>query len=180
MEKKDLYKVAIVEPKFKREEIFNKITENYCSNMITKIGNPQLLLFNIYQKSKTKSITINKHEKIMTIFSNIARKSSIYISPGVLIENIKGNVLPTAYLFNPEGELILKQREIFTLSLEKNLSKEDKNNLNKKNIKLNVVDTELGKLGFIINNDCFYPEIARFLSLKGVDIVLAVNNIIDD
>ena len=42
--------------------------------------------------------------------------------------------------------------------------------------RINYTDIEAGKIAFMIDRDCWHPQIGRVMALEDVDIVLAVNN----
>ncbi len=127
----------------------------------------------------------------VNIFSDLANSFSIYLSPGILLEADQDNLYRSSVLFNPQGRLILKQRQIY---IEEDRDLYD-NDLNKKYLgnledldlekklkikvgtRINYTDIEAGKIAFMIDRDCWHPQIGRVMALEDVDIVLAVNNI---
>lgn len=108
------------------------------------------------------------YSTIKEIYSELSIKSGLYLSPGVLPEFDGDKVYKTGYLYNPEGKIILKQRQLF-------LNKQSRDSGFNRGVQLSIVNTDFGRIGFMLNEDCYYPEVGRFLSLKGIDIVLAVN-----
>lgn len=88
----------------------------------------------------------------------------------------------TAFIINPDGEIILKYRKVspaihFELStspwdvLDKYMEVfgEDKSVLE---TLYPVVETEIGKLGVIICNDGHYPESYRALAMQGAEVII--------
>lgn len=141
-----------------------------------------LVLFpqnNLYSKIQNQAgidaeVFINKigeiNNRVREVFSKLAVRHSAYISPGMVLEYCNKNFYRTGWLFNSRGELVLKQRQIF-------LSKDERRfNLARGN-EILLEDTELGKIGFMLGTDCYYPEVGRFLALEGADIILAPSSI---
>lgn len=110
--------------------------------------------------------------QVRDYFSGLAEEFSLYLSPGTVIEAEDGVLYRCGLLFNPTGELILEQRQLFFSEKEKALGFQGES-------QLYLAETELGRIGFIIGTDSWYPEVGRFLSLEGVDIVLAPTSLPD-
>lgn len=82
----------------------------------------------------------------------------------------------TAFIINPEGELILKYRKIHHAPIESKTSPHDVLDAYVKKYGeeslFPVVDTPIGKLGCMICADGWLPETARCLALNGAEIIL--------
>lgn len=82
----------------------------------------------------------------------------------------------TAFIINPDGEIILKYRKIHHAPIESKTSPHDvlDDYLRKygEESLFPVVDTPIGRLGCMICADGFLPETARCLALNGVEIIL--------
>ncbi len=126
----------------------------------------------------------------INIFADLADEFSIYLSPGIILEADQGNLYWSAVLFNPQGELILKQRQIYIdedrMFHDNDLNKKYSGDLDdldlekklkiKAGKRINYTDIEAGKIAFMIDQDCWHPQIGRVMALEDVDIVLALNN----
>lgn len=109
------------------------------------------------------------NEQIQT-YSNLTRELSVYLSPGITFVKKGEELYKTGLLFNPEGEVFLKQQQLF-------INQQDEEMGFVAGSMINIARTEYGNIGFIIGEDCWHPEVGRFLALEGVDLVLAFNEI---
>jgi predicted amidohydrolase len=106
--------------------------------------------------------------KFSKMFSSIARKYKMYIVASI-VEKDRGDFYDTAVLYGRKGELIGKYRKThlaFGEILRKGLVAGDK---------YPVFETDFGRIGILICYDLHFPEPARILSLKGVDMILVPN-----
>ncbi len=82
----------------------------------------------------------------------------------------------TAFVINPQGQMILKYRKIHHAPIESKTSPHDvlDDYIRKygKESLFPVVDTPIGRLGCMICADGFLPETARCLALNGAEIIL--------
>jgi len=99
---------------------------------------------------------------------NKAKELGLYVVAGTIIEVEGDKVYNTSTLISPEGEVIGKQRkthpENHSSKHEVGLGISPSNNLE-------VFDTELGKIGILIDVDANVPEIPRIYALKGAEII---------
>ena len=90
----------------------------------------------------------------------------------------RGSLLFLQLLFNPDGEIILKQQQLYPAESEiirPGMIWGAGGNCIKAAKTINYAETELGKIGLISGRDCWHPEIGRVMALEKVEIVLAVN-----
>ncbi len=122
------------------------------------------------ENDEQKSYQLSQHnQELLGVVSNMAAELEMYISPGFIYEEDDESLYRTALLFNPGGEVILKQRQLFITN------KDNKVGLKMGNY-IDITQTEFGNIGFIVGEDCWYPEVGRFMALEGVDLVLAINH----
>lgn len=164
-------KVLIIIPGQERK--MSDLTEDLMGELLAETGHHDLLLFpalNRFKDVRAKSMPeiVGLASRITTLFSRLARSFGLYLSPGYIIEKNGSGFYRSAILFDPAGDLVLKQRQLFLTG------REQRNGL-LKGRELKVLNTRLGQIGFLVGRDCYYPEVARFLTLQGVDIVLAIN-----
>jgi len=107
-----------------------------------------------------------------TTFSTLARSFRVYIISGsVYLEDDDGKMRNIGYFFDPDGNIIAKQRKLHLLPLEADWGFEP-------GLELEVLDTRLGRIAFPICMDATYFETFRIARLRGADIVVipAANN----
>lgn len=103
--------------------------------------------------------------KYSDLFCNIASKLGLYIAVG-LAEKKEGKIYNSSILINREGKIILKHRKIivFARRFLKVLTYESGS-------KIEMVDTEFGKVSLCICSDNFEPWILESLARMGTKIV---------
>lgn len=107
-----------------------------------------------------------------TTFSTLARSFRVYIISGsAYLEDDDRKMRNIGYFFDPDGNIIAKQRKLHLLPLEAEWGFEPGR-------ELEVVDTRLGRIAFPICMDATYFETFRIARLRGADIVAiaAANN----
>ena len=92
----------------------------------------------------------------------LAIHNSWIVAPGFFLRDQYN----TAILISAQGEIIHEQQQT-------HLSRKELSQGLKRGITLEVVDTPIGKIGFMIGTDSFYPIVGRTLGLQKVDIVIA-------
>lgn len=99
-------------------------------------------------------------------FSELARIFGIYIMSGSgMLPGDDNKIYNIAYLFGSDGRLLAEQKKTHLLPLEIKWGL-------KTGDKLEVVDTEIGKLAFPICMDATYFETFRIVSWRGAEIVM--------
>lgn len=101
-------------------------------------------------------------EDYLSYHSSLAKKHSCMIAPGFFCKDH----YHTALLISHKGNIIHEQQQT-------HLSREEINQVLKRGSTLETVDTSIGRIGFIIGTDCFYPQVGRILGLQGMDIAIA-------
>lgn len=99
-------------------------------------------------------------------FADLARQHGIFLAPGTVRAPGQEGYLHTAYLFGPDGSVLLEQAQTHTTLRERRggmLAGET----------LQPVQTEIGSIGFVIGTDAWYPEASRILALQGAEILLS-------
>jgi predicted amidohydrolase len=99
------------------------------------------------------------------IFSSLAREFAVFLAPGTFPELTGENLFNTALLFDPRGNLVGKQPQTHR-------SRDEIAWGLAQGTELNVFETALGRLGFVVGEDGRYPEVARILCLQGANILL--------
>ncbi len=98
-----------------------------------------------------------------------ARKYELYICSG-LVEKAGDQVFNSAILISPEGNIILKHRKLNELDIGHEFYDQGD--------RLNVCDTELGRLGLMICSDAFANDkvLSQALGYMGADVILSPNS----
>ena len=102
------------------------------------------------------------YDDYLLFHRELAISSSCTVAPGFFLKD-KYN---TAILITAQGEIIHEQHQV-------HLSQKELDQGLKRGSSLEVVDTPIGRIGFMIGVDCFYPVVGRILGLQKVDIVIA-------
>lgn len=108
------------------------------------------------------------------VFSNLARKHSIYLSAGSIPEiDDQGHVYNTAYVFDRQGNQIAGHRKVhlFDIDVEGGQYFKESDTLTAGE-ECTVFSTEFGKMGICICFDCRFPELSRLMVLRGAQVIL--------
>ena len=104
-------------------------------------------------------------EFYLHLFQSLALRVETWLAPGTVVEQENKAAYVTAFLLNPEGEIVGRQRKIH-LTAEENewgIAQGDT---------LRVFETEIGNFGFVIGDDVHDPETARALVENGAEVLL--------
>ncbi|RJX25380.1 MAG: hypothetical protein C4554_07480 [Dethiobacter sp.] len=111
---------------------------------------------------------LEKHEELNKIFidlhGELARQYQLYLASGTILEGEDGRIFHSSILFDRKGQVIGCQRQTHLSRLEKDMGFS-------RGEELQIFNTELGKLGFVVHNDSWYPEVSRILALQGAEII---------
>lgn len=119
---------------------------------------------------------IDKHaEKIdgpsLNFLKDLAKKYNVWIVGGSLsIKYEDGIYKNTTFLINREGKI---EGDYSKMHLYNDM---DENIAFENGSKIEVYNTEMGKLGFMICYDIRFPELARSYALKGADALIVVSD----
>jgi omega-amidase len=104
-------------------------------------------------------------EFYLHLFQSLASRVETWLAPGTVFEQDEEALYLTAFLFNPEGETVGRQRQMHRskLDIERGIAQGDT---------ARVFETEIGDFGFVIGEDVRYPEVARALALNGANVLL--------
>lgn len=96
-----------------------------------------------------------------------AREYNVFIAGSSLIPPAKPQgykSMAQGFLIDPNGEVVARQDRIHLHEREKEWVIPG--------TEIQCFDTELGKVGFVLGLDVYYPEIARKLAREGVEIII--------
>ena len=110
-----------------------------------------------------------REESFFSIFSKVSREFDIFISTSAYINELDGKVKTIGYLFNPNGEMIIRAPKILPDLLEG--FSDTTCSLDKKS-KFDVAMTKEGQVGVLCSEDILSPHFSRSLVLNGAEIIL--------
>lgn len=99
------------------------------------------------------------------LFQSLASRVETWLAPGTVLEMENDALYLTAFLINPAGEIVGRQRQLRVTApeIEWGVAAGDT---------LRVFETEIGDFGFVIGADVHDPEIARALATQGANVLL--------
>lgn len=111
---------------------------------------------------------------IFSACADLAKNYQLYLAAGSIAEkDAQGHIYNTAYVFNPQGELIAKHRKVhlFDIEIKGGQSFRESDTLSPGQ-KVTVFPTDFGPIGLCICYDFRFPELSRLMALQGAQIVL--------
>jgi predicted amidohydrolase len=105
-----------------------------------------------------------------TILREKCKERGVYAIVGMTLKskNLPGTVFNSALLFGPNGTIEGVYNKTHIAAEEKHYFVPGNS--------LPVFETDIGKIGIMICYDSLFPEVARVLTLKGADILVAIFN----
>ncbi len=121
--------------------------------------------FSNYGEREDSSETID-------MLKGASRDRGIYIIGGSIPEIDGDKIFNTAYVINPEGEVIAKHRKthLFDVDIENGIRFMESDYLSPGE-DITVFDTSFARVGLCICYDIRFPEMIRSLALKGAQII---------
>jgi len=117
--------------------------------------------------------------KTITLMSEKAREHNVWLHCGSIEElNPDGDrKYNTTVMLNPKGEMVAKYRKIhtFDITLPDGTLTAESDRI-KPGSDMVTLDTPMGHLGFTICYDIRFPELYRYLALKGAQILFTPSN----
>ncbi len=109
-----------------------------------------------------------KNGSLSQMLSEYARNAKTFFLGGSFMHAVGGKIRNTAFLYDASGEIIAEYSKTHLFDTpdyqeSKHITPGDH---------LAVIDTRCGTIGIIICYDIRFPELARTLALKGVEIIL--------
>lgn len=153
-------------------------TVQHVLNMIKKAADnganlvtlPEMFYFPYEIGELIKQEESNK--ETVSILQSSAKENRVHLCTGTTVEKVGDKRFNKSYLISPKGEILLEYSKCHLYDVEFKELKIRESDYFSSGSSLDVVDTELGKIGIIICYDIRFPEMARALALKGAEIIL--------
>ena len=116
-----------------------------------------------FKKSVFSSIVKHTYKYIQENMSSLAKQYSMLIAANNY-EECDGNIYNTSTVYGRNGEILGKYRKVHLADSENWKATPGDT--------FNVIETDIGKLGFAICYDMIFPESCRILALNGADIII--------
>lgn len=139
---------------------FNRLIKSLDGGKIS-VGKEEILIADVFRYAGPYTERV-----YLTLFSELAKRFRMYIHGGsVILPRADGKVYNTAFLFGPDGKVLLRQDKLHLMPMEVEWG------LTPGSV-VEVVDTELGRIGMPVCMDATYFETFRILSNMGAEIIL--------
>ncbi|MHA1267077.1 MAG: carbon-nitrogen hydrolase family protein [Candidatus Helarchaeota archaeon] len=120
-----------------------------------------------FKKGNIEGIIESYNGITMKFLQETAKEMGVYLIGGAIwvknAETKENHIISAVY--NPQGELLAIQRKLHLYLIEKSLFIPGN--------RLEIIDTEFGKVGVAICFDMTFPEVARYYAINGVDIIFS-------
>ncbi len=126
-----------------------------------------------YENSYFPKFAETQSENTVNVLSKIAKENKIYLFGGSIPEIDQGKIYNTAFIFDPEGNIIGKHRKVhlFDIDIKDGVRFKESDTLTPGD-EVTVVDTIYGKIGCAICYDMRFPELMRLMALKGAKMIV--------
>jgi len=127
-------------------------------------------VFSFFSPAQVKTIVKNHAERIpsgptSTFLSSLSVSNGIFIVAGPIIERAGPKIFLTSFAVSSAGSIVKKYRKIVLNPLDKNLGFSEGRSLEYFDLK--------EKYGILIENDLYFPEISRGLSILGSTVLIS-------
>ncbi|MFW6270517.1 MAG: nitrilase-related carbon-nitrogen hydrolase [Bacillota bacterium] len=123
---------------------------------------------------KSKQHCKDHYHEILDIYSRLAKRASLYLAVGIILEAEEDDFYQSGFIFDSKGEMVLKQRQLFLRKNDNIKGLTDVIRL-KSGSEINYANIGTEKVAFMLDRDCWHPEVGRVMALEAVDLVLAIN-----
>lgn len=109
-------------------------------------------------------LAADSNNKYRKFFQTLAKKYSVDIVPGAIIEKYQGALYLVSYYIDSDGRVLARYHKINLWHSERDTFTPGK--------EVAVFDTKYGKIGLAICWDLVYPELFRAMVKRGVEVVI--------
>lgn len=167
------YKIALVQAKFSNRDIEANLDQMKTIVQQSKAHDPDLKLIVFPELAATGyflSTAIRAYAQgldgwIAERMAELARDNELYIGYGYVELGSNGSIYNSLAFFNRQGERVSNYRKIHLTGLERDVFTPGD--------EIVSVQTELGHIGLMICWDLAFPEMARTLAVRGVELILS-------
>jgi len=167
------YRIAVIQntPLYKTEASIDKALElvEQAAGSAAMIVLPEMFT-TPYELNLMQGASLFSNSAIERLCT-AARKHSVYICSGSLPMQRNNKLTNTSYLINSTGEIIYKYDKchLFDVQLDELTVRESK--FFTPGNSASIIETELGNIGISICYDIRFPELARKMTLQGMQII---------
>ena len=104
------------------------------------------------------------NDKFLRSHIKLAKTLGLSLISGTVLERDRGKIYHTSTALDRKGRVLGRQRQTHLSAVERGLGICRGN-------ELQVFDTDLGRIGIVVGNDVWYPEVSRILALQGAEII---------
>jgi len=146
------------------KDITLKEVTNYISSVLTRATETaqNIIVF----PGLLDVVYSTKEESILNVIMQLSKKTNnLLICPGSYFEQVEGKTYHSSCLIK-NGKIVLKQRQLYLAKWEQKLGLS-------RGTKLYFYPYHSFKIALIISTDTFYPQVTRYATLQGVNLVLS-------
>ncbi len=171
------FKMAVCQNKPARDKaasIFHAVEmiEKAAKNGAELIVLPEIF-YHPYELENILELTEEADDsETLDYLKDCARRLKIHLCAGSMAIRDGNEIFNRSYLISPEGKILLKHDKCHLFDVNFKELKVKESSFFSPGNALNVVETELGKIGILICYDIRFPEAARMLALAGAEILL--------
>jgi omega-amidase len=175
---KDKFKLALCQMKVTDDKNSNikkavDMIESSAKNKSNLVILPEM--FNCpYENSKFRGYAEERDSsKTLKAISEAAKKFNIYIVAGSIPELEDDKFYNSSFTFDRKGEIIGSHRKVhlFDIDIPGKITFKESETLSAGD-QINVIETDLCKIGVAICYDMRFPELLRIMALKGAELIV--------
>lgn len=125
-----------------------------------------------YEVDRMAAVAIDDSHDLIGAFTAISKKHSLLLVAGSVVEQEGTQLYNSSYIFD-KGNYLAKHRKLhlFDINLPDMTFRESETF--SPGDKCTIVDTQFGRVGVAICFDLRFPEIFKYMALKGVTLIIA-------
>ncbi len=113
------------------------------------------------------------HGETLQMLSNLAREQSTYLIGGSIPERDEERLYNSCFIFGPRGNLLARHRKVhlFDIDIPGSISFKESDTLSPGHT-ISIFDTPFCRVGVAICYDIRFPELARTMAVKGINLLI--------
>lgn len=112
------------------------------------------------------------NSQTLDVMCEVANKENIYLQAGSIAERCDDKIYNSAYLINPDGEIIAKHRKMHLFDINTKTMKFTESDTLSPGNQVTTVETDLGVISIAICYDIRFPQLWTLMSQNNSDIIL--------